>query len=36
MKRTVSLVAAGAAATLVAEVAAYVWALRRTAMRWLG
>lgn len=36
MKRTVSLVAAGAAATLATEVVVYVWALRRTAMRWLG
>ena len=36
MKRAVSLVAAGAAVTLVAEAAANVWAVRRTAMRWLG
>lgn len=36
MKRTVGLVTAGAAATLALEITAYVWAVRRTAMRWLG
>lgn len=36
MKRAAGLVAAGAATTLVVEAVAYIWAVRRTAMRWLG
>jgi hypothetical protein len=36
MKRRAGYVAAGAAATLVAEAALYVWAIKRAALRWLG
>lgn len=36
MKRTVGLVTMGAAGTLMLEVAMYIWAVRRTALRWFG
>jgi hypothetical protein len=36
MKRRAALVAAGVAGTLALEIAAYVWAIKRAALRWMG
>jgi hypothetical protein len=36
MVRKASLVALGAGGVLALEIAAYVWAIKRAALKWLG